>query len=117
MNFKKCLSICHSELVLRTLEHELAPSFEVDFLVESVRKRGPEAGLYGAKITGGGSGGTVAVFGQLAALAEHIPQIAREYSRRVGGTPDIFEGTSQGACEFGARCYRFGSAGWERYPL
>lgn len=90
---------------------------EVDFLVESVRKRGPAAGLYGAKITGGGSGGTVAVFGKLDALAEHIPQIAHEYSRRVGGMPDIFEGTSQGACEFGARCYRFGSGGWEPHPL
>jgi len=29
---------------------------EVDFLVESVRSRGPKRGLYGAKITGGGSG-------------------------------------------------------------
>src|SRR5205085_1432942 len=29
---------------------------EVDFLVEAVRKRGMKAGLYGAKITGGGTG-------------------------------------------------------------
>jgi L-arabinokinase len=85
---------------------------EVNFLVEAVRKRGPENGLYGAKITGGGTGGTVAVFGKTTALKEHIPQIAVEYSRRVGATPDIFEGTSPGAIEFGARRYIFGANGW-----
>jgi len=85
---------------------------EVNFLVEAVRKRGPENGLYGAKITGGGTGGTVAVFGKIAALKEHIPQIAVEYSRRVGMMPDIFEGTSPGAIEFGARRYSFGANGW-----
>jgi L-arabinokinase len=85
---------------------------EVDFLVEAVRKRGSKSGLYGAKITGGGTGGTVAVFGKLEALREHIPQIATEYSRRVGAMPDIFEGTSTGAFEFGARRYTFGATGW-----
>jgi len=85
---------------------------EVDFLVEAVRKRGPARGLYGAKITGGGTGGTVAVFGQLDALKEEIPQIAIEYSRRVGAMPDLFEGTSPGAMEFGARRYNFSAGGW-----
>ena len=85
---------------------------EVDFLVEAVRKRGSKAGLYGAKITGGGTGGTVAVFGKIEALKEHIPHIAVEYSRRVGAMPDIFEGTSPGAIEFGARRYVFGASGW-----
>ena len=85
---------------------------EVDFLVESVRKRGSKSGLYGAKITGGGTGGTVAVFGKLDALKEQVPQIAIEYSRRVGNLPDIFEGTSSGAMEFGTRRYAFGATGW-----
>jgi L-arabinokinase len=85
---------------------------EVNFLVEAVRKRGPESGLYGAKITGGGTGGTVAVFGKTTALKEHIPQIAAEYSRRVGAMPDIFEGSSSGAIEFGARRYIFSANGW-----
>jgi L-arabinokinase len=89
---------------------------EVNFLVEAVRKRGPEHGLYGAKITGGGTGGTVAVFGKSEALKEHIPQIATEYSRRVGAMPDIFEGTSPGAIEFGARRYIFGANGWHLSP-
>ncbi len=90
---------------------------EVDFLVDAVRKRGAKSGLFGAKITGGGTGGTVAVFGKLEALKEHVPQIAAEYSRRVGAMPDIFEGTSPGAIEFGARRYVFGSGGWQRFAI
>jgi galactokinase len=90
--------------------HLSAP--EVDFLVEAVRKRGPQCGLYGAKITGGGTGGTVAVFGTNAGLKEHLPHIAVEFQRRVGVMPDIFEGTSPGAVEFGARRYLFGPNGW-----
>jgi L-arabinokinase len=89
---------------------------EVNFLVEAVRKRGPANSLYGAKITGGGTGGTVAVFGKIEALKEHIPQIALEYSRRVGARPDIFESTSPGAVEFGARRYIFGANGWRPSP-
>jgi galactokinase len=90
---------------------------EVDFLVEAVQKRGPSNGLYGAKITGGGTGGTVAVFGRLESLKEHIPQIATEYSRRIGVMPDIFEGTSPGALQFGARRYVFGAHGWQRQEV
>ncbi|MFO1487853.1 MAG: hypothetical protein U1F65_05190 [Verrucomicrobiota bacterium] len=90
---------------------------EVDFLVDAVRHRGHKAGLYGAKITGGGTGGTVAVFGKVEALKRHIPEIANEYSRRVGVMPDIFEGTSPGAMEFGARRYAFGAKGWQRFEV
>ena len=90
---------------------------EVNFIVEAVHKRGAAAGLYGAKITGGGTGGTIAVFGKTSALAEHIPQIANEYSRRVGEVPDIFEGTSPGAIEFGAKRYAFGASGWKRFDV
>ena len=39
-----------------------------DLLVKLVRAAGPGQGLYGAKITGGGSGGTVAVLGQRTAV-------------------------------------------------
>ena len=87
---------------------------EVDFLVDCVRQRGATVGLFGAKITGGGTGGTVAVFGKLAALKKHIPEIAVEYQRRVGVLPDIFAGTSPGAIEFGAKLYTFGANGWRR---
>jgi len=86
---------------------------EVDFLVEAVRKRGVAKGLYGAKITGGGTGGTVAIFGKLDALKVQVPLIAAEFSRRIGIMPDIFEGTSPGAMEFGARRYGFSANGWQ----
>jgi galactokinase len=88
---------------------------QVDFLVSAVRRRGPECGLYGAKITGGGTGGTVAIFGELDALKEHVPNIAIEYSRRIGTLPDIFEGTSPGGMEFGAQRFVFGANGWRRW--
>jgi len=84
----------------------------VDYLVDAVRKRGAKSGLYGAKITGGGTGGTVAVFGRLEAIEQHIPRIAVEYSRRSGAMPDIFQGSSPGAMEFGARRFVFGAQGW-----
>jgi galactokinase len=87
---------------------------EVDFIVDAVRTRGPQKGLYGAKITGGGSGGTVAVFGNKAALDREIPAIAREYKRLTGLEADIFEGTSPGAIEFGSFRYTFGPMGWVR---
>ena len=87
---------------------------EVDFIVEAVRSRGPDKGLYGAKITGGGSGGTVAVFGTKEALAREVPVIAREYKRLTGLDTDVFDGTSPGAIEFGTFHYTFGPTGWAR---
>ncbi len=43
----RCLAICHSELVIRTLAQVLPPSFDVDFLVESrpLARRLHDAGL------------------------------------------------------------------------
>jgi len=87
---------------------------EVDFIVDAVRSRGPQKGLYGAKITGGGSGGTVAVLGEKQALDREIPIIVREYKRLTGLEAEIFEGTSPGAIEFGSFRYAFGPTGWIR---
>jgi len=87
---------------------------EVDFIVEAVRSRGPQKGLYGAKITGGGSGGTIAVLGQKDALENEIPVITREYKRLTGLEAELFEGTSPGAIEFGAYRYTFTPMGWIR---
>lgn len=56
--------------------------------------------LYGAKITGGGSGGTVAVLGDSAA-ASAVDDIAAEYGSRHGIEPYIFRGSSPGAASFG----------------
>jgi nanoRNase/pAp phosphatase (c-di-AMP/oligoRNAs hydrolase) len=43
----RCLAVCHSELVIRTLAQVLPPSFDVDFLVESrpLARRLHDAGL------------------------------------------------------------------------
>ncbi len=87
---------------------------EVDFIVEAVCSRGPQKGLYGAKITGGGSGGTIAVFGEKDALEREIPAITREYNRLTGQEADLFEGSSPGAIEFGVYRYTFGPMGWIR---
>jgi L-arabinokinase len=43
---------------------------ETDIMVQAVRDRGPERGLYGARVSGGGSGGTVVVLLEAAALPE-----------------------------------------------
>ena len=89
---------------------------ETDALVAAVRRRGAKQGLYGAKITGGGAGGTVAVFGRLEALEKHVPAIAREHARRFGVAPEIYRGTSPGAFEFGARRYVPRAGGWTWNP-
>ena len=89
---------------------------EVDALVAAVRRRGAKQGLYGAKITGGGAGGTVAVFGRLEALEKFVPAIAREHARRFGVLPETYWGTSPGAFEFGARRYGPRAGGWQWKP-
>jgi galactokinase len=74
---------------------------ECDVLVELVRKNEP-AGLYGARITGGGSGGTVAVLADVGEKAdEAIGRIVEEYQRRTGRKAEVFVGSSPGACETG----------------
>ena len=66
-------------------------SAATDAIVAAVRILGPAHGLYGAKITGGGSGGTVAVLGRPDALA-HVRAIAQAH-----GTGLVFAGSSDGA--------------------
>ena len=71
-----------------------------DGIVELVREAGIGAGLYGAKITGGGSGGTVAVLGRREAEAA-INEVAEKYARRAGYRPLIISGSSPGSAAFG----------------
>ena len=59
-----------------------------------------ERGLYGAKITGGGSGGTVAILGA-ADSAGQVEAIADDYAARRGHRPYLFTGSSPGAAAFG----------------
>jgi L-arabinokinase len=71
-----------------------------DQLVERVRAAGPASGLYGAKITGGGSGGVVAVLARSGA-EEVVSSIARDYARDTGRTAMVLGGSSPGASTFG----------------
>jgi L-arabinokinase len=73
-----------------------------DLLVELVRRAGPAAGLFGAKITGGGSGGTVAILGH-AEAGGAVGEVARLYRDQTGREPYLFSGSSPGACRFGVR--------------
>ncbi len=69
-------------------------------LVSLVRNAGASAGLFGARITGGGSGGTVAVLGHRDA-APAVARIAAQYAAESGHPADIITGSSPGAAQFG----------------
>lgn len=70
-----------------------------DLLVELVRREGPQAGLFGAKITGGGSGGTVAVLGDQTSRAA-IERVVASYAKETGHEPYLFHGSSSGSESF-----------------
>jgi len=71
-----------------------------DRLVQLVRDAGAERGLFGAKITGGGSGGTVAVLGTSAAES-CVRDIARAYATETGRDARVFTESGPGAVEIG----------------
>ena len=76
-----------------------------DRLVDLVADADRAAGLFGAKITGGGSGGTVAVFGTEAARAA-VHGIAQVYERETGLEPVVFDASGPGAEELGTLSFR-----------
>jgi L-arabinokinase len=67
-----------------------------DALVEAVREAGPEAAVYGAKITGGGSGGTVCVLAEGPKGLETVRAIASRVLKKKN--PFLSIGSSDGAC-------------------
>lgn len=69
-----------------------------DKIVELVCEMGPKRGLFGAKITGGGSGGTVAVLARSDA-GDAVREVAERYAK--GAT--VISGSSPGAAAFGVR--------------
>jgi galactokinase len=71
-----------------------------DLIVELTRAAGLARGFYGAKITGGGSGGTVAILGR---RGSDIGRIAQAYAAQTGHRPQVFSGSSPGAASFGHR--------------
>lgn len=71
-----------------------------DRLVELVAAVGPERGLFGAKITGGGSGGTVAVFGTTEA-EPLVRDVATRYAAKTSRRASVFTASGPGAAEIG----------------
>jgi galactokinase len=74
---------------------------ECDLLVALARER-ESSGLYGAKITGGGCGGTVAILcdrGERPDAA--VAEIVAEYHRRTGNEARVFLDSSPGAWQVG----------------
>ena len=69
-----------------------------DRLVTLVRQAGPARGFYGAKTTGGGSGGTVAV---LARRGIELGPLLEVYESETSHRPYVFRGSSPGAAVFG----------------
>ncbi|HEV2296093.1 MAG TPA: hypothetical protein VGR35_19770 [Tepidisphaeraceae bacterium] len=70
---------------------------ECDLLVKLVRDS-ESKGLYGAKITGGGSGGTVALLCQATDAADNaVREIMLAYATETGRAPEAFTGGSPGA--------------------
>lgn len=71
-----------------------------DWLVHLVREAGASDGFYGAKITGGGSGGTVAVLGRRDADGA-LKRVVEKFYQRTGHKAYIFAGSSPGSAAFG----------------
>ncbi|MGQ0649467.1 MAG: galactokinase [Gemmatimonadaceae bacterium] len=71
-----------------------------DRLVSLVRQSGAGSGLFGARITGGGSGGTVAIFGTTEAETT-LREVAARYAEETGRTADVFSGSGPGADQTG----------------
>src|SRR5438046_9287299 len=71
-----------------------------DRLVELVAREGPEHGLFGAKITGGGSGGTVAVLGTDRAEAV-VRDVAARDRTETGRETHVLTDSGPGAAETG----------------
>ncbi|KAJ0985195.1 hypothetical protein J5N97_003551 [Dioscorea zingiberensis] len=90
-------------------------------LVQEVQHRPSHDGtpsLLGAKITGGGSGGSVCVIGRnCIRSSEEILEIQQRYKAATGHLPFIFEGSSPGAGKFGYLKVRRKADASHRAPL
>ena len=75
-------------------------SREVDGLVNIARKVGEQGGIYGAKITGGGGGGTVALLCH-GNVENSLTQILAAYKLAWGIDGELIRGNAAGAFEFG----------------
>ncbi len=63
---------------------------ELDIMVEIARKIGPKGGVIGARMTGGGFGGSTVTLCESDKAAEIAATLAAEYEKATGITPQIF---------------------------
>lgn len=74
---------------------------ECDLIVDMVRQY-ERGGLFGARITGGGAGGTVAVLAEKSERADQtLAQIVDEYQKKSGKSAQIIGGAGAGAWHVG----------------
>lgn len=79
-------------------------SIETDLLVNLIRRHGAEADVFGAKITGRGCGGVVAVLLKSTEQAlSAIDAAMNDYSSRTGNTARLLRGSTPGALVAGAQ--------------
>ncbi len=67
-----------------------------DILVEKVKEIGPSRGLYGARITGGGSGGTVCILARKGEGENQAKVLWKNYQQEFNIETKFFEGSSAG---------------------
>ena len=79
-------------------------SIETDRLVNVLRRRGPRAGIWGAKICGTGAGGTVAVLmSDTDSAHDAVHESLAEYTAATGCQARLLVGSSDGAAAHGVR--------------
>ncbi|MDE0301030.1 MAG: hypothetical protein OXN17_20555 [Candidatus Poribacteria bacterium] len=71
---------------------------QIEQIVNSVRKIGIQGGFYGARITSGGGGGTVAVLCH-GNIASGLIQVLAAYKLAWGLEAEVFYGTTLGPCQ------------------
>jgi len=76
-----------------------------DELVQAVRDAAPDQGVYGAKITGGGCGGTVCVLCVGRKGVDTACKIADRLSKKYRFKSFVFQGSSDGACRSGVKMF------------
>jgi len=100
LNLDRCGHLMYASHQSYTTDAMLGAE-ECDLLVKLVRRR-ERPGLYGARITGGGSGGTVAVLADVSESADAaIGEIVAEYEKQTGRQADVLAGSSPGAWHVG----------------
>ena len=68
-----------------------------DKIVELVREAGPGNGVFGARVSGGGNGGTVCILSYGKEGKAAVKEIYKEYKKQIKKKLFFFSGSSQGA--------------------